>query len=526
MNLVPLPPPLLGALFDAVPWVGNWLTGVWLVSVGATIGLLVVFLLAALAVPLRNVPILGRLAETKLTLQEGPLFPIFVVTAIAATFGIVGTQLARRPAELLEALARMPQLGDHTYPTFAIDVPPADGKPQEQAIDVSFRRSELRSLTFKASEPLLVSAYAQDDSGLAVRFTLEADQEITWKRGQGSNPFPQEMVDQLFVINQGVGPATLDISTTTALAFPEVATAGYSAAAVIFIFLLYACQRAFLPRISAVALATYKSEVAQPMFLILVLVGVVALVIFEFIPYNTFGEDIKMLKTSGLILIKFLGIIQAVWAASTSISDEVEGRTALTVLSKPLSRREFIIGKYLGILWTVAVMFIILSMVFLPVIAYKPIYDARETSKAEPEADPTGELQQWWQECHSEMVSVVPGMVLVFMEIMVLAALSVAVSTRLPMLANFVISFTVFVLGHITPLLAQAPPEQFEPVRFFGRLVSRIFPVLEYYDIEAAIASGSAVPLEYLGLMLIYTMLYAGIAMFLALILFEDRDLA
>jgi hypothetical protein len=49
---------------------------------------------------------------------------------------------------------------------------------------------------------------------------------------------------------------------------------------------------------------------------------------------------------------------------------------------------------------------------------------------------------------------------------------------------------------------------------------------LEYYDIEAAIASGSAVPLEYLGLMLIYTMLYAGIAMFLALILFEDRDLA
>ena len=108
----------------------------------------------------------------------------------------------------------------------------------------------------------------------------------------------------------------------------------------------------------------------------------------------------------------------------------------------------------------------------------------------------------------------------------VVAALSVAVSTRLPMLANFVISFSIYVLGHLTPLLVQSKANEFEIVRFFGRLIATIFPVLEYYDIQAGIAGGANVPLDYLAWMLLYTLLYSGIAMLLALILFEDRDLA
>src|SRR4029079_7009474 len=98
----------------------------------------------------------------------------------------------------------------------------------------------------------------------------------------------------------------------------EVSTALYTALGVICIFLFYALQRAFFPRISAVALATYKSESAQPIFIILMALGLFGIIIFEFIPYNTFGEDIKMLKMSGLTLIMLFTIVQAVWAASTS----------------------------------------------------------------------------------------------------------------------------------------------------------------------------------------------------------------
>ena len=151
---------------------------------------------------------------------------------------------------------------------------------------------------------------------------------------------------------------------TTAPPNPEVLTIPTTALAVVVVFLLYLIQRFVAPRLSAIALATYKSEIAQPLFLIIAALGAVLLVMFfPWIPYNTFGEDIKMLKDSGLSLIMILGIILAVWAASSSISEEIEGRTALTVLSKPIGRPSFILGKFLGIFWTVAVLFVVLGRV-------------------------------------------------------------------------------------------------------------------------------------------------------------------
>jgi hypothetical protein len=516
---MPLNCPALLAAFDIfgnATWVGNWLTPLWLVGIGALAGLIVLALLAGIAWLLRGIPVFRSLSEVTQTITEGPLQPIMAVAIALAIFGVVGTVVVRRPAEMVESLLRWPTLGEDTF-VARIDPAPDDDPNREQAITVSFRRNEVKEMRLAADEPLSVSAFAADDVGLPIRFSVKPGEETVWKRGeQTGSPFPSEIVRELYVVHLGTEPTELRVTTVSELAYPEVSTAGFTAIAVVALFLLYALQRALMPRISAIALATYKSEAAQPIFVILVGLGLFAIVIFEFIPYNTFGEDIKMLKMSGLTLIMLFTIVQAIWAASNSISEEVEGRTALTVLSKPLTRRDFIFGKYVGILWTVAVMFVILGVVFLAVVAYKPIYDARETSKE----DPT------WQQCHSEMIDVVPGLTLSFMETSVLAALSVAISTRLAMLANFVISFAIYVLGHLTPLLVQSRANEFEIVRFFGRLISTIFPVLEYYDIQAGIAGGASVPLDYLAWMLLYTVLYSGIAMLLALILFEDRDLA
>jgi ABC-type transport system involved in multi-copper enzyme maturation permease subunit len=297
-----------------------------------------------------------------------------------------------------------------------------------------------------------------------------------------------------------------------------VASVWVTALAVVATFLFYLVQRAALPKMSAIALATVKSELAQPLFLIITLLGLFAILIFMFIPYNTFGEDIKVLKDSGMVLIKVLCVILAVWAASNSIADEIEGKTALTVLSKPLRRRSFILGKYLGIVWTVLIVFVILGGFLLLIVAYKPIYDAKESSAESPV----------WQVCHFEMIGVVPGLVLAFMETCILAAISVAISTRLPMLANFIISFSVYVVGHLTPLLVQSSVEgrAFEAVVFVAQLLSTVFPVLDHFSIEAAVAAGVSVPYTYLGWALLYTLVYGMIALLLALVLFEDRDLA
>jgi len=63
-------------------------------------------------------------------------------------------------------------------------------------------------------------------------------------------------------------------------------------------------------------------------------------------------------------------------------------------------------------------------------------------------------------------------------------------------------------------------------VHFVGQLLATILPVLENFNIQAAISAGWEVPLPYLFWALLYCLLYSTIAMFFALILFEDRDLA
>jgi ABC-type transport system involved in multi-copper enzyme maturation permease subunit len=270
------------------------------------------------------------------------------------------------------------------------------------------------------------------------------------------------------------------------------------------------------PKVAAVARTTAKEATAQPLFYVIMTIGIFSLIFFPFIPYNTFGEDIKMLKDTGLTLIMILTVVLALWTASVSIADEIEGRTALTVLSKPIGRRQFIIGKFLGILGPVAILFIVFGAIFLASISFKVVYDSRETSKGEPTR----------QECQQEMQQIAPGLALAFMETTVLTAISVAISTRLPMMANLIICAAVYVLGHLVPMLANSALGQIEQVGFVAGLLAAVLPVLEHFNIYTAIATGEVVPLSYLALAGVYCLLYSALAMVVALLLFEDRDLA
>lgn len=573
-------------------WVNNWLTPLWIISVGALIGLALLMVLWGGALiasripglsamaddPRRRLPLVGVLgivifglivvfgvlpatadwqskevllenlalvgllgipfsigvafslvslssrravAEIPGAVREGALWPLFVEILALSAFAIVGVFVVHQPAELMQALARTPYVGSTTR-TFKIPAPnevsdAAD--PPQNKIDVSFNKRELLSISFKSSEALTVDTKETSDIDIDPPFEVAAEEELRWRRtSQSIDPFEEDEVTALYVRNYGNREVELELTVITQPEYPQVSAIVVMALGVVAVFLFYLLQRTVMPRLSAVALSTLKSEMAQPLFTILMALGCFALVTFVYIPYNTFGEDIKVLKDSGMTLIMVLCIIQAVWAAGTSISDEIEGRTALTVLSKPIGRRSFIIGKYMGIFWTVAVMFCLLGLIMMVTVSYKPIYDARENSATEP----------IWQLCMLEMTGVVPGLLLGFMETCVLAAISVAISTRLPMLANFIISFAIYVMGNLAPLLVQnaVVNKLFEPVVFFAQLISTILPILDHFNIQAAIAGGAAVPYVYLAWAMVYCMIYGIVALLFALVLFEDRDLA
>lgn len=266
-----------------------------------------------------------------------------------------------------------------------------------------------------------------------------------------------------------------------------------------------------------IARATTIEAIRQPVFLMLVVLGMVFSVILTVVPFFTLGEDVKMFKDCGLATLLISGLVMAVWTASTSIADEIEGKTAMTLLSKPINRRQFILGKYFGILQAVLWMYLPTVVMFLLCVFWKVPYDGKEASKT----DIT------WQECWATTTQTIPGVALIILEVSVMAAVSVAISTRLPMVVNMVSCLAIFVIGHLTPALVDSGSfQRLELVEFMARMFATIIPALEVYNVQAAIATGVDVPWNYILSALGYTVCYSGMAILLAFILFEDRDLA
>jgi ABC-type transport system involved in multi-copper enzyme maturation permease subunit len=289
------------------------------------------------------------------------------------------------------------------------------------------------------------------------------------------------------------------------------------AAAVLgLLVLIVVLLRQFVPNVAAVAATTCKEALSQPLFYVLLSLGAFLLIALPFVPFNTFGEDLKVLKDSGLQLIMALSILMVVWTSSVSISEEIEGRIALTLLSKPLGRPHFVLGKFLGIVAPVALMFVVLGALFLSSVSYKVVFESRETATPDPTV----------QDCIREIEQIAPGLLLAFMEAVVLTAIGVAISTRLPMVPNLILCASVYLLGHLTPTLVAAASSQFEIPFFVAELLAILLPSLETFNIYAAIAAGNEVSLDYLGAAAVYCLLYTAVAMLLALLLFEDRDLA
>ncbi len=270
-----------------------------------------------------------------------------------------------------------------------------------------------------------------------------------------------------------------------------------------------------VPRTAAIAWATSKETLAQPLFYAVLAVGAVGLIVFPFLPYYTFGEDIKFVKDMGLNWIVLWSVVLALFTASRSIAEEIDGRTALTLLSKPITRVAFILGKFLGVVGPVALVFIILGALFLGSLSFKVDFEARESGGTDATS----------QDCINTMVQMLPGLVLALLEAIVMSSIAVAISTRLPVVANLVICFSIYVLGHLMPVLVDTSAGQNEIVHFVGTFLAAILPVLENLNIYGAISNDKIVPWSYVAWASLYSGLYSTVAVLLALLMFDGRDL-
>lgn len=568
-------------LGQALQWLPAWLTPLWIIGFGLGLGALATVLFYGLLIGLSYIPGLGTLADSPrrgiiASLVIGgiigaalcvvyvsgaeeysdslylPLLSIGVMVgfgivyglwhrtrsewgqmlgegvvpyllSIAGLFGVIAllsTPLVTRPMDFVQSLSQVNLVGDGTV-RIPVTVPATspDINPDEAPFVPASINYDLRS----TSEVIIQSdrTVLLADSGDTALFTrtpyrVNAGEELTYRyETREAPPIPGDPTT-LHIQNREIDPATVVFTFKYVPAVPEAASI-VGLAIVFFLTMtgLLAFRQA-APRVWALALSTAKNEMAQPLYLLLLAIGIFGVLLFGIYPFNTLGDDIRLLKDSGVTLIMVLGMLQAVWSAGTSVSEEIEGRTALTVLSKPISRRSFILGKYAGIMLAVLVLFAIIAAILLIVISYKPIYDARESTRA----------VTTWQNGYDEIMTTIPVLGLYFMQTMAVAALAVALATRLPLLANFITCFVVYVIGNLTSPLVASTEGNNELVGFVGKLIAVVVPNLNVFNVQSAVDTGNSIPMIYLAGAFNYLVCFAIAVWMLAMLLFEDRDLA
>ena len=305
------------------------------------------------------------------------------------------------------------------------------------------------------------------------------------------------------------------------------------------------------PKGGAVAYAAFRESCRQPMFWLIIAFAVVATWLAVILPYFTFGDDYKMMKQIGFDIVMLAAVLFGVLAASISISEEIEGRTAVTVMSKPINRRQFLLGKYLGILMACLLMTLVLGWDLNFALRVMPEFD-KVTEATDPMAQQAGQTivpafvklvpdkavaaqavakgaGGWFADTFAHAL----GMLLGFGQVMILVAIAAARATRIPFVVNLVLCLVVYLLGHLAPVVVavtQGASGGLGLVSFLGQLFDVLLPALEFFNMGPAIIRESPLDLwSFAGYALTvfgYSIIYTGIALLVGLLLFEDRDLA
>ena len=306
------------------------------------------------------------------------------------------------------------------------------------------------------------------------------------------------------------------------------------------------------PKGGVVALAAYREGWRQPMFWLVIVFAVVATWVAVVVPYFTFGDDFKMMKQIGFDLVMLAAVLFGVLAASLSISEEIEGRTAVTLMSKPVTRRQFLVGKFLGITMAALAMSLVLGWnlnVALRVFPEQdkineavdpmPLQAGAIFGPAFERAVPTtaGKVVArgaglWFADTFAHSFGIALG----FGQVMILVAVASALATRIPFVVNLVLCLVIYFLGHLAPVIVSVTAAQpgggtgVGLVGFLGQLFDVLLPALEFFNMGPAIIRESPLDLwqfaAYAGTVFGYAVLYTAIALLVGLLLFEDRDLA
>lgn len=282
------------------------------------------------------------------------------------------------------------------------------------------------------------------------------------------------------------------------------------------------------------------------------------------VPYFGFGDDPKLVKDGALAVMLVSGLFGAVISASSSVAHEIRTGTALAVLAKPVGRAQFLLAKFAGVAGALALLTYVnlLSALLASRMAFDAYGDADMLGSgiffaALGGGYLIGALANYFlgrpfvaSAVFSSVVlltlafviinfldkkgggqtfgvdvdwRLIPVSVLVMFALWILAAIAMACSTRLELMPTLSICTAIFFLGLMSDYFFGAAARE---GKWWAQTLYTIIPNWQQLWMADALEPEKTLPWRYIGSAFAYVTAYLGVALSVALYLFEDRELS
>jgi ABC-type transport system involved in multi-copper enzyme maturation permease subunit len=290
--------------------------------------------------------------------------------------------------------------------------------------------------------------------------------------------------------------------------------------------------------LGGIVLNTFRESVRQAFFGLLLAGGAAALLVTMFLPLFTFYNDTDMYKDIGLSFVLLFALLAGLLAAATGVAREVEDKTAHTALAKAVGRSKFVLGKYLGALAAVLAAVAVLGAVCAAAVYYRVELDAGVLERAYVRGGVGREVAAMQARQMNQALTVVPGLVLVVLQVGVLGAVATALSTRFSPATSVGLSLAAYVAGHLTALLESATRATGGVWGVLVQALMAVVPFLEIFNINSKLSHTILTPFggqgaeawadvwAYVGWSALYAAAYVAVAIGVGVVLFRRRPLA
>ncbi len=318
-----------------------------------------------------------------------------------------------------------------------------------------------------------------------------------------------------------------------------------------------------MDKLFTIAKNTFIETLRQPVYSIIIIAALLLFFISPSIAMYTMSDDNKLLRELGLSTLFLASLFIAIFAASGAVAEEIENKTILTVLSKPVRRPIFILAKFLGVAAAVAMAHYICTIALLMSIRHGVLESVNDThdwtviSAAGLAVGITLILSAFfnyaydWKATSTAMVLLaifftiglifltfidrdwkfnpannkinaldIYGSVLLFLAALIMTALAVALSSRFNIVVTLSACVGIFLLGLVSDWAFGALAKS----HLWAKICYFALPNLQIFWISDAIYEGSAVPFKYILISASYALCYTAGILALAVALFQRRQ--